>query len=161
MNKTKNYILQGLYQIYCLLLLLMLDCSTTGANGNPCRLPAVVSCCVRHVSLLQTYLTYIYHTSLVSKLVGPFRWMLSLKPVRLRKFLNEEHEAHIYINWKNKNTLKSDKKNIYAFQICEIPNLDILLCRSYGTLFVCNFNIVILCERIVAGWSLDTVNSCI
>ena len=34
-------------------------------------------------------------------------------------------------------------------------------CRSYGTLFACNFNIVILCERIVAGWSLDTVNSCI
>ena len=34
-------------------------------------------------------------------------------------------------------------------------------CRSYGTLFACNFNIVILCERIVTGWSLDTVNSCI
>jgi hypothetical protein len=34
-------------------------------------------------------------------------------------------------------------------------------CRSYGTLFACNFNIVILCERIVAGWSLYTVNSCI
>jgi len=45
------------------LLLPMLDCSTTGANGNSCRLAAVVSCCARHVSLLQAYLTYIYHTS--------------------------------------------------------------------------------------------------
>jgi hypothetical protein len=35
------------------------------------------------------------------------------------------------------------------------------LCRSYGTLFAYNFNIVILCEHIVRGWSLDTVNSCI
>ena len=34
-------------------------------------------------------------------------------------------------------------------------------CRSYGTLFACNVNIVILYERIVTGWSLDTVDSCI
>lgn len=56
--------LQRLYQIYFLLLLLMNDCSATGANWNPCRLVAVVSCCARHVSLLQIYFTCIYHISI-------------------------------------------------------------------------------------------------
>jgi hypothetical protein len=44
--------------------------------------------------------------------------MLSLKPLRLRKFLNEEHEAHISINSKNKNTSKSDKKTYIS-----LPNI--------------------------------------
>jgi hypothetical protein len=53
--------------------------------------------------------------------------MLSLKPLKIEEIPQTKPEAHISINLKNKNTSKSDNKNIYPFQICKISNLDILL----------------------------------